>query len=134
MSLPSPQASSNTTNTFHVSAPLPSPTNSVPQHFYFPPSSSAQRQTQPAVTDQQPSGNQYLQPSIPQQQQQEPQQKQDSHVPQEQQARAPSMEHDSIPHRQDPSSPLRREFGLLAEAAKRAQMAVLTRDLGEVGL
>lgn len=125
MSLPSSHTSNNT-STFYNSAPLPSPANTAPQHFFFPPPSS-QRQTQPATANQGSYAGQYLPPHSLQQQQENP-------VSQQQQARAPSLEQEAIPSSQDPSSPLRREFGLLAEAAKRAQVAVITRDLGEVGL
>jgi hypothetical protein len=96
----------------YAPGPLPSPTTNAPQHFYFPPVSSRQVQAQ----------------SIPSMQQQLPV-SQTSSQPQSIQ----SNNH-AIAQSNDPSSQLRRDFNLLAEAAKKAQLAVITRDLGDVAL
>ncbi|CAF9907459.1 MAG: hypothetical protein GOMPHAMPRED_005112 [Gomphillus americanus] len=114
---------------YPFSAPLPSPTSTAPQHFHFPPSSSQHPfQTAAAAVQQhlgaQQHSNQYSHNQTHQQQSQQSQQSDLS----SQTAQA------SITPSNDPSSPLRRDFGLLAEAAKRAQIAVITRDLGDVGL
>jgi len=93
---------------FTMDAPLSSPSSKGPsksQHSYFSSSSSAQS-----------SGP----TSAPHQTQQQPQA-----LPQQQpQGQIPT----------DTTSPFLRDFNLVAEAAKRAQMACLMRDLEAVGI
>lgn len=113
---------SSSGNGFRSTAtPLPSP--SAHQHnqtFSFPPPrqrtslSQPQRQSQPGFTQNS------LYPS----QQQQPQQ--------QQQHRADTTR--GGPGDSTASSPFLKDFNLVAEAAKRAQMAVLMRDLGDVAL
>jgi len=88
-----------------ATAPLSSPSVSQHQQSHFTKSSSNPNTQQPAQTAQST-----YQQQIP------AQQTQPSH------------------QQQNNASPFLRDFNLVAEAAKRAQMAVLMRDLEAVGL
>ena len=124
---------------YPFSAPLPSPTSTAPQHFHFPPSSSQHPfQTATAAVQQHLGTQQHSNQYSHNQTHPHSHALSNTHQQQSQQSQSADMSNQaaqtSIAPSNDPSSPLRRDFGLLAEAAKRAQIAVITRDLGDVGL
>ena len=94
-----------------VSAPLPSPSSSQPMSYFG------------SLAQQAPS-------SQASQQQQQQQQR----IPQGQNVSGAYLGQRGDGSGAPETAPYLKDFSLLAEAAKRAQMACLTRDLGDVGL
>ncbi|KIW26013.1 uncharacterized protein PV07_09143 [Cladophialophora immunda] len=108
----------------HIHAPLPSPSAAHMGPFfgghYSQPNTYASQQVHPGYQGQQPFGDQQ-----PQARQQEQQHHLHPHT------NSMSKEHPAYPQTMGPGQ-LPPDF--LAEAAKRAQMACLMRDLGDVSL
>ncbi|KAM0805667.1 hypothetical protein BDR22DRAFT_297086 [Usnea florida] len=109
-------ASSNTSGTYFSSAPSTSPSANQPSQ-YFPPYPQHRHQTSASLPQSQPATSQ----SQPQSQLQSQQQSQ------QQSGQAQQCGN-------DPSQSKSKDFCVIAEAAKRAQMACLMRDMGEVAL
>ena len=143
-----------------MSAPLPSPSGNIPaQHFTFPPARASAPNMFPPMSpamfaesanqsSQEPSSSQ--QEIVEERQGQSEAMEMDTAVtalplqapmqpPQQARPPPPSMQSQQQPLQQpaqlgDPAGSFLRDFNLVAEAAKRAQIAVLMRDMGDVAL
>lgn len=121
LALPPTSTSNNTTRRPKMEAPLSSPSLQRPpqtQPSYFTPSTASTSSTS-SSSSAQPSSYSASQPA--------PQQYQPAQIQQQQQAQAQQQQAGG-------TSPFLRDFNLVAEAAKRAQMAVLMRDMEAVGI
>ena len=138
-----------------VSAPLPSPTTGLPpQHFSFPPMRAGAATLQPPMSPaywtetsllQRQQGSQLQEQAMNVDRgQPESEETEMTDASQQCQQRAPIQSpRQAVPQQQqqqqqqqlgDPSGSFLRDFNLVAEAAKRAQVACLMRDLGDVAL